>query len=73
MITFILWSDYNDKLYSTYGFYKNYSYTKEELAWYLILYVLITPIIFILDIFLSPIELIYLICLKIVKFIRKKM
>jgi len=72
MITRSLWQVFTFKVNSKWGIWNsNYSYSESEIAWLLIRNVLLTPFTIILDITTLPIQIIYWICLKIIKKIRR--
>lgn len=66
MLTLCMWRDYDFKL--NYFYYcRTSKYSNEEMAMLLILAICLTPLTLVLDILLIPLELFYLLCLKIVE------
>ncbi len=66
MLTLNMWRDYDYKLYP-FNFGRTSDYSDEEMAMLLILVICLTPLTLVLDILLIPLELFYLLCLKIVE------
>lgn len=74
MFTYMLWRDFRDKCKEPYiGFAENirYKYNNEELTIIFILYILLTPFSIVTDLVGLPIELSYLIILKVMNKFRK--
>lgn len=73
MLTYMLWKDFGDSCKAPYIGYANrcYKYSNEELAGMFILSILLTPIFIVADLVGLPIELIYLIILKVINKFRK--
>ena len=73
MITKKMWWLFEFKLNSKWGAWnQNYSYRENKMACLLIRNILLTPFTLILDIITFPMQLIYLIALKIVRKLRNK-
>lgn len=74
MITYGIWEDFEFKVNYKKGQYYNYAYEYEDnyVAWLLLGTIAFTLISLVLDLLFSPIEIIYLICRKVVKKIRRE-
>lgn len=69
MLTSRLWWDFEFKLKCCFN-NNNYTYRENDMAWLLLGTILGTPFTIILDILTLPIQIVYQICLKIVKKLR---
>jgi len=74
MLTYMLWEDFKYKCKERYiGFAdKYYKYDNSEIVSLFMVYTVVTPFVIILDLILSPFEIIYLISLKVVNKLRKE-
>jgi len=70
MITKQNWKEFKEH-FNAQTPYRKYKYNNNEIAKDLLLSISITPFTIILDILSLPIQIIYLICLKIIKRIRR--
>ena len=68
MLTKKIWQDFHDDLTNSYM--GCYIFSNQSMAKQLLLSILLTPVILLLDILFLPLELIYLLLLKIIKKIR---
>ena len=69
MLTSRIWWDFQFDL--KYKAYNGYCVEDNKIAWKLLLTILGTPFTIILDILFAPVEIIYYVCLRIVKKLRK--
>ena len=70
MLTKCLWEEFEFQLNNKWM--GNYAYSSSEIAWLLLVVILITPIAAALDIIALPIEILHCISYKIVRKLRKK-
>ena len=71
MITKELWKEFKQNFNSQTP-YGKYKYTHSEITQVLLLSIFLSPVAIVLDILFFPIEVIYLICLKMIERIRWK-
>lgn len=72
MITKSMWCGWKNDVTRTYSLLYNdrFSHDESYMAWLLILFVGLTPIVLMVDLIALPIEIIYFIALKIVRRVR---
>ena len=68
MITKAIWDNFSFK--NNWKCYDNFYYDDNYITWLLIVTVIGTPIVLILDLLFLPIEIVYLICYKIIEKMR---
>ena len=74
MLTYMLWDDFKYKCKERYiGFAdKYYKYDNSDIVLLFMVCTIVTPLVIISDLVLSPFEIIYLIALKVVNKLRKE-
>lgn len=73
MISKILWEAFKEIFNEKQCFYNRFENSNSKVAWYLVITIFLTPVTIILDILTLPMQILYFICLKIVRMIRRSL